>query len=251
MVLSEDIPDEPKQARAAVDQTASAEARQQMEKQILSSTIRFYIETWTVAPGDSGYDIASASGHGTLKAGGYLVTHNHFSTPPSGQSQEQGASAYSVVTLANSNGEALFKTPLSDFEVVWEDPETLMISHKDSGLFERLGFVPAAFKEWSSLRLEAGIEVAQVDWDGTTTRVDWTTVQEIAVDDGMPWLVLADGITLGASGGGIFWQGYHIANNWLQVQELDASDELLNVTTKVALNSAPVAGGPAQLVASR
>lgn len=254
-VFSEDVLGEPIQATEpnipSVEPTgAEIETRQQIEKRILNSTIRFYIETWAVKPDESGYDFDSASGHGTLKDGRYLVTHNHFSTPLSSQSHDRESNAYSMVTLTDSNGEARFKGPVSDFEIVWEDPETLVITHKDSDLFEKLGFVSAEFREWSSVPLKAGMEVAQVDWDGATTRVDWTTVQEITVNEGTPWLVLADDVTLGASGGGIFWQGVHIANNWLLVQELGASGELLGATTKVALNSAPVAGSLSQAIAS-
>jgi len=254
-VVSEDTSGRTVQATEsndASDTPASVNAgtRQQIEEHILKSTIRFYIETWTVKPGESGYGIDTVSGHGTLKDGRYLVTHNHFSTPPPGGSSEQESSDYALVTLTNSDGEALFRGPLSDFEIVWEDPETLVVTHRDSDLFQKLGYVSAEFKEWSSVPLEVGMEVAQVDWDGTTTRVDWTTVHEVSIDDGTPRLVLADGVTLGASGGGIFWQGSHIANNWLQVQALGASGELLDSTTKAALNSAPVAGGPSQIIAS-
>lgn len=225
---------------------ADALARREAEERILQSTVRIYIETWVVNPDESGYDVDTAVSHATLKDGRFLVTHNHFSTPLTGDNQLN----YTTVTLANSRGEALFKASLSDFELVWQDPETLVIAYKDDSLFESLGFVSAEFADWSSVPLESGIEVAQVDWDGTTTRVDWTTVQEINVDDGVPRLVLADSIMLGASGGGIFWQGKHIANNWLLVQELGASDELLGATTKVALNSTPVAGSPGQEAAS-
>jgi hypothetical protein len=230
--------------------STSTGTRQQIEERILKSTIRFYIETWIVKSDESGFDMDTVSGHGTLKDGRYLVTHNHFSTPPSGGLHEPAPDVYALVTLTDGDGQALFRGPLSDFEIVWEDPETLVIAHKDEDLFERLGFVSAEFKDWSSVPLEAGMEVAQVDWDGTTTRVDWTTVQEVSVDDGTPRLVLADDVTLGASGGGIFWQGNHIANNWLQVQELGPSGELIDSTTKVALNSAPVAGGLSQVIAS-
>jgi hypothetical protein len=225
---------------------AIAATRQQAEERILQSTVRIYIETWIVKPDESGYEVDSASSHATLKDGRFLVTHNHFSVPLAGDSELD----YAAVTLANSDGQALFSGPLSDFELVWEDPETLVIAHKDVELFENLGFVSAEFKDWSSVPLEPGMEVAQVDWDGTTTRVDWTTVKEINVDDGIPRLVLADGITLGASGGGIFWQGHHIANNWLLVQELGASDELLGTTTKAALNSVQVTSRPGQALAS-
>jgi len=218
---------------------ANEAAHRQLEERILRSTVRIYIETWRVRPDESGYDVDTTVSHATLKDGRFLVTHNHFSVPLSGDDDQ----AYRTVTLANSDGQALFMGTLSDFELVWEDPQTLVLAYKDDdSLFEKLGFVSAEFKDWSSLPLEPGMEVAQVDWDGSTTRVDWTTVQEVDVEDGVPRLVLADSITLGASGGGVFWQGEHIANNWLLVQELGASDELLHATTKVALNSVPVSG---------
>jgi hypothetical protein len=229
---------------------ADAAARRKAEEQILRSTVRIYIETWTVKPDDSGYDVGATVSHATLKDGRFLVTHNHFSAPLADQSAGTDP-IYAVVTLANSDGQALFRGPLSDFVLIWKDPQTLVIRHKDDGLFEKLGFVSAEFEDWSAVPLKPGLEVAQVDWDGETTRVDWTTIQEVDVDDGVPRLVLADGVTLGASGGGVFWQGKHIANNWLLVQELGSSGEFLDTATKVALDSAQVANGPGQVVASR
>jgi hypothetical protein len=225
---------------------ANMAARRQAEERILKSTVRLYIETWIVRPDESGYDVDTTVSHATLKDGRFLVTHNHFSA----RFSDDSGQAYRTVTLANSDGQAIFKGALSDFELVWEDPETLLLAYKDSSLFEKLGLVSAEFKDWSAVPLEPGLGVAQVDWDGTTTRVDWTTVQEVHVEDGVPRLVLADSITLGASGGGIFWQGKHIANNWLLVQELGSSDELLHATTKVALNSVPVAGDPTPAIDS-
>jgi len=247
-LLPGDVPNIRAQTSVISGQSAPAEltTHQRIEERILASTVRLYIETWRVRPDESGYDIDSFASHATLKDGRFLVTHNHFSVPLAGENEPY----YAAVTLANSDGEALFRGPLSDFELIWEDPETLVIAHKDDSLFEKLGFVSAEFADWSSVPLEPGMQVAQVDWDGSKTRVDWTTVQAINVDDGVPRLVLADNITLGASGGGIFWQGKHIANNWLLVQELGASGELIRATTKVALNSAPVAGNPGQAVAS-
>jgi hypothetical protein len=225
---------------------ANADAYQQIEERILKATVRFYIETWVVRAGDAGYDIDYSSGHGTVKDGRFLVTHNHFNVPLSIRPRYGESELYTSLSLANSRGEILFKGPLSDFEVVWEDPETVVIAHKNDGFFEKLGFESAEFEEWSSVPLEAGMEVAQVDWDGTTTRVDWATVQEVSVQDGTPRLVLADDVTIGASGGGIFWQGVHIANNWRQVQQFDGSGTLINAVTTVALNSAEVGDGYAE-----
>lgn len=224
---------------------ANAEICRQIEELILKSTVRIRIQTWVVRPGESGYEFDSSTGHATLKAGRYLVTHNHLSVPLSIRPRAGEPEAYGgEVILFNSEGERRFRGPLSDFEVVWEDPETLVIAHKENGFFEKLGFDSAAFKEWSSLPLTVGMEVAQVDWDGTATRVDWTTVEEINLEERVPWLVLIDDITVGASGGGVFWQGTHIANNWLRLrtQDIEDSDTFADAATKVALNSAKVVG---------
>ena len=229
---------------------ANANTCRLIEEQILNSTVRIRIETWVVKAGDSGYDVHFSSGHATLKDDRYLITHNHFGVPLSIRPRDGEPEAYAVVTLSNSNGETLFEGPLSDFELVWEDPETLVIAYKGNGLFEKLCFVSAEFKDWLSVPLEAGMEVAQVDWDGTTTRVDWATVQEVNVEDGVPWLVLADDVTMGASGGGIFWQGVHVANNWFLVQQLEESGALIDTKTTAALNSAQVAGKPGQVPSS-
>lgn len=229
---------------------ANAFACKQIEEQILKSTVRIRIDTWVVKADESGYEIDSKSSHATLKDGRYLVTHNHFTAPITNLPPGGESPAYASVTLSNSQGQALFNGPLSDFKLIWEDPETLVIAHKDNGLIESLGFVSAEFEAWSSLPLEAGMEVAQVDWDGVTTRVDWTTVQEVNVQDSVLQMVLADDVTLGASGGGIFWQGVHIANNWLQVQQLEESGALIDSITKVALNSTQVAGDTVKLPTS-
>lgn len=220
----------------------AAQACRKLEEHILATTVRIQLQGWSVAKNESGYEIDSKVSHATVRDGRYLVTHNHFSFPLSNQPQNEEAEAYIQVILSKSTGEILFKGPLSDFEIVWEDPETLVFACKDDDLLEQLGIESAEFRDWSSVPLAVGMEVAQVDWDGNTTRVDWTTVQEVNVEDGVPRLVLADAVTLGASGGGIFWHGIHIANNWLLVQHYGESGALTDMFTKAALNSAPVTG---------
>jgi hypothetical protein len=218
------------------------QACRELEKRILAATVRIELQGWTVADSESGYDIDYTIGHATIRDDQYLITHNHFSIPLSIRPQHGETEVYTRVTLSDSNGEILFQGSISDFELVWEDPETLVFAYKGEDLFQDAGLVPTEFGDWSSVPLQAGMEVAQVDWDGATTRVDWTTVQEVYVEDGVPRLVLADEVTLGASGGGIFWQGIHIANNWLLVQHYDESGTMDGAVTKAALNSAPVSG---------
>jgi hypothetical protein len=216
---------------------SDAKRRMMIEEQILASTVRIVIQNWHVDCDESGYNIDQSLGHATVMRGGKLVTHNHFSLPLSIRQPNAATEAWGLVKLLDANGRQLFQAPLSDFEIAWEDQETLVLAYADASQFEALGLRPAEFVAWTELSLEAGMEVAQVDWDGRTTRVDWTTVKEVILEDGAPMLVLEDGVTVGASGGGIFWQGKHIANNCHLRQMVDASDNILGAVTTVALDS--------------
>jgi len=209
----------------------------ELEDQILNSTVRMMVESWVVNPGEEGYDISYSMGHATVMEDRYLVTHNHFNVPLNIRPREGDPESYTVIYLYNTSGEPLFKGPLSDFELAREDVETLVFAYKEKGLFEELGFSSAEFEAWPSLPLEAGMEVAQIDWDGTTTRVDWVKVQSVNVDEGAPRLVLADGVLPGASGGGIFLQGTHVANNWQLHEKVGAGGVVIEATSTVALNS--------------
>jgi hypothetical protein len=224
------------------DMAGEADTRKKIEEQILASTVRVVIQNWIVDDNESGYTIDQSVAHATVMSGSRLVTHNHFSLPLSIRHPDGEVEAYGLVKLLDARGKQLFQAPLSEFELAWEDQETLVFAYEDESQFEALGLRPAEFVEWTSLPLEAGMEVAQVDWDGSMTRVDWTTVQEVKLDGGAPLLLLEDGVMLGASGGGIFWQGKHIANNWLLRQMFDASGTLVDSMTTVALNSAQVVG---------
>lgn len=229
---------------------ADAKRCQRIEALILRSTVRFVIETWTVRADEPGYHTDYSTGYGTIKAGRYLVTHNHFSAPLSIRPRTGDPEAYGALTLFNSQGEPRFRGSFSDFNLVWEDSETLVIGHKESDFFEKLGFISAEFYDWSSVSLAAGMEVAHVDWNGTAARVDWTTVKEIGVLDASPWMILADEVMIGASGGGVFWQGVHIANNSRLVVYLDESGTQIGASTKAALNSVHVAGEPHKMTSS-
>ena len=79
--------------------------------------------------------------YGTVKNGRYLVTHNHFSILLSIRPRAAEPEVYALVTLYNCTGDVLFRGPLSDFELIQEDPETLVIAHKKEGFLEELGFV--------------------------------------------------------------------------------------------------------------
>lgn len=211
---------------------------QKMEQEILNSTIRVQIENWVVLPGEKGYDIQSSIGHATVMNGRYLVTHSHFKLPLNLGEQTEDWESYNVVYLFNSKGEQVHKGPLSDFELIGDDAETMIIAHKEDGFFETLGFVSANFQSWSDLSLATGMTVAQIDWDGVNTRVDWAIVQEVILEEGTPRLVLTDEVLIGASGGGVFWNGTHVANIWRIEEQIDPAGAVIGAVTTVALNPA-------------
>jgi hypothetical protein len=219
-----------------IEQTSSSDAQRCAEEElILNSTVRFSIEYWVYRPADEGYDISYSNGHGTVMKGRYLVTHNHFGIPFPGD-PDWDENGYEIISLYNQAGQRVFKGPLSDFELVRKAGESLVLAHADEGFFEALGFRSAEFAPWSAIPLEKGMVVAQVDWDGRTTRVDWVQVEEIILDQGTPRLVLNDGVLVGASGGGIYWQGTHVANNWLFQAKIADSGETYDEVTTAALN---------------
>jgi hypothetical protein len=85
------------------------------------------------------------------------------------------------------------------------------------------------------------MEVAQIDWDGATAHVEWVVIEDVVMNDGTPRLELANAVMRGASGGGVFWNGYHIANNWSQATTYDANSGAVTRQYSVAaLNSTAV-----------
>lgn len=221
---------------------SNAETHRTIEEKILASTVQIVVQSWIVDSNEAGFIIDESRGHATVMNDSKLVTHNHFNLPLSIRQQDAGTEAYGTVELLDPKGEKLFQAPLSAFELAWEDQETLVFAYENEDQFEALGLKAAEFEAWTALPLQAGMEVAQIDWDGSTTRVDWTTVQEVKLGDGIPRLVLDDGAMPGASGGGIFWQGKHIANNWKLEMMIEGSGDVVDSVTTVALNSAQVTG---------
>ncbi len=238
---------------AVIEQAAEADCREpiladrvqraRLEAQILASTARVRLETWSVASNDAGYEIIHSENHATVKDGRTLVTHNHFDIPLSLRRSEEEPEIYTIIFIYSAAGELRHRGLLSDFAIAMEDPETLLLAHGDAGFLTGLGFTPAAFAGWDALPPLAGAEVAQVDWDGGRSRVDWVTVGAVAVDEGTPRIELADGTLKGASGGGIFWNGRHIANNWKVERALDAEGEVVFERTTAALNSPRLLNG--------
>ena len=204
-----------------------------MEQQILAATVR--LELFHGANG--------GRGHGTIVAGRYLITHNHYpiSAAALANGEESGVTAVSVF---KANGDVILQeAPLSFFTVAAVYPQILVLDFGEYGgvgFFDSVGVPSAEFKAWESLPLQPGMEVAQVDWDGSTAFVKWVHIDDIVTVDGIPALELASFVTQGASGGGIFWKGYHIANNWSRATELSQDSEtIIRQYSVAALDTLP------------
>jgi len=212
------------------------------EQQILAAVVRFEVK----APSLEDQTLLKGSGgHGTIKDGRFIVVHNHFAIDLSVFTNEtQGGLA--SMTLYDANGYMLLRDvrpPL--FEIVVEDQETLVLdfgtNDEGEGFFDWYRVPSAPFKNSHEITIQAGSEVAQVNWDGQITYIDWVEVQQVITHKGVPRLVLANPIFQGSSGGGVFWNGAHVANNWSTVGYMDEEGTETYQTSIAVLNSAAVA----------
>lgn len=219
----------------------------EIERQLLGCTVRLEIEAWIKTPfGPEGsemfeYRRAAGDGHATVMNGRYLVTHNHFDIPPS-MLADLDSIEFGAVSIYAADGRKVDTEVQPPFlSVTAGDPESLVLDFGmvgSKGYFAALGLPSAQFMSWGEIQLESGAEVAQVDWDGRTAHVRWATVESIVTDDGPPYLVLSGGIKQGASGGGVFLNGYHVANNWTLRQYVGGDGDVQSESSTAALNSA-------------
>ncbi len=189
--------------------------------------------------------LTGGGGHGTIKDGRFIVVHNHFSIDLSifdDETQREIAS----LNLYDANGYMILRDarpPL--FEIVVEDQETMVLdfgtNNEGENFFDWFRMPSASFKNIQEINFQYGTEVAQIDWDGQTTYIEWVRVQELIIDDGVPRLVLANSINNGSSGGGVFWNGIHIANNWMRVEIIDEAGVIDFQYSIAAINSLAVA----------
>jgi hypothetical protein len=94
----------------------------------------------------------------------------------------------------------------------------------------------APFKSWQDVQLLPGDEVAQIDSDGESSYVTWTVIEDVITKNGVPRIVVRNVLNKGASGGGVFWNGYHIANNWGIIELVNGSGRVDVETSIAALN---------------
>lgn len=214
------------------DDLVLASDRDHTTENILRSTVRVHLQAWRMVEDESGFYLDESIGHATLRDDNVLVTHNHYPL------LEEQDLVISVAFFA-TDGRPLFFAPLRDFEIRQAGPETLHFVLKHDFLAQKLdesGIIPAQFADWQDLNLQPGSTVAQIDWDGKTSRVDWISIEQVIDSDGVPRLVVDDGVMQGASGGGLFVDGRHIANNWQSIERLDGAGNLVYSTGVAAFN---------------
>jgi hypothetical protein len=208
------------------------------EREALASTVRLEIRVSSLdAAGVPVAQVDGSSGHAAVKDGRYLVTHNHYAVSMTTESP----GTISRLTVLKSNGEVILSdTPLSAFRVLVQDSQTQILDFGavgGVGLFAARGIASAAFSQRLDSALLPGVEVAQIDWDGQTTHVDWVRVAAVVTKGETPYLELDNFVERGASGGGVYLNGIHIGNNWSRSRDRSAdTGEVLREYSVVALN---------------
>jgi hypothetical protein len=213
---------------------------QAMEDEILASTVRLLIYTPIMHVKGEGYRIVNSMGHATVMSGRYLVTHNHYDETILSMLLEGDPENLITVNIYNSNGEIISQVPGQMLKVLLVEHETVVydLGENDSvGYLTTLGFPSAKMMALPSVALKAGMEVAQIDWDGNSTHIDWVKIDATNTKADTPIINVSNCILKGASGGGVYWQGQHIGNNWSRTDKCDsgvASGE--EIVSTVALN---------------
>ena len=218
------------------------EACEQLEQQILASTVRIEWNLWVKNDNGGKYSREDRIAHATVKEGRYLVTHNHGEVLQSDAKNKQ----FNRVSIFTSDGILVWpKGPIHTLAITVEDEETLMLDFGEyggQGLFAMWGISSAEFRAWDSLSLQPGMEVAQVVWNGSRAHIDWVTIDDVETERGTPRLELASFVPSGTSGGGVFWKGYHVANTWYNgTVYADTNGAVSRQFSVAALNSLQVA----------
>ncbi len=216
------------------------------ERQILAMTVRIQVSGWLAsaeANTATWTQLDKEVGHGTVMNGRYLVTHNHYHMPFDLLTTGR---VTGLISLFTTEGNPLLtKADLNIVSLAYQDSQTLVLDfHTETGqgLFDTLNVPSASFQSWPELELQPGVEVAQINWDGTTAHVDWVQVEAVVTEGETPKLELDNFNEIGSSGGGVFWQGQHIANNWQRTTVTESGGTaVLHQYSSAALNSLPMA----------
>jgi hypothetical protein len=213
----------------------------EIENQILAATIRIELHTWATFGGYT-KDITTKS-HATILDGKYLLTHNHYKYSLTEQVEAYGqVEGYTGISLRTTSGALLIENaPLNSFSIAYENPQTLVLAFLAGdgiGIFQNAGLPSARFADEDSISLEEGTELAQIDWDGETAHIDWVRVDSLSLNIEIPQLQVNNYPKKGCSGGGVFWNGIHIGNNWGKNLEMDPeTEEVIRRYSTIALNT--------------
>ena len=197
---------------------------QAMEQEILDSTVRIIMLSSLMVVEESCCRIFTGNGYATVKEGRYLVTHNHYNETVFSLLQQGDPDNALTINVINSNDELILQVPAQSVAVLVADGETSVLDFGETngiGVFAALGIPSAGFVANPAASLQPGMEVAQIDWDGSSPHISWTTIEIVVTISGNPIVKLPSCIRDGASGGGLFWQGDHIGNNWSRSRDCD------------------------------
>lgn len=227
----------PKQATNQPTPPAS-DRHQPVEQLMLNATVRLAAETWLVNEGEYGYTILRSEGHGTVVNGRFLITHNHHTIPLSLSETGFDPDIYTRLFIFNPAGDLINILPLTDFQIALREPQTLLLTYVGQKSDLPFGTVGLIVEQLGTAGgLQPGDEVAQINWDGKITSVEWTQVTAVHLQHDPPCLELAHETQLGASGGAIFWEGKHIGNNWLKGIKVSGQTGQSCQYSKAILNS--------------
>lgn len=194
-----------------------------MEQKLLQSTVRFIITWWWPVPERDVFHAERSVGHATVLPDCRLLTHNHFEWP---LPPDLVPGVITTLYFYDANGEFIGRT--GDFVVEDEGRQWLVLHlapHVDWCPLEEYADHPAQIDPSPGATLAQVHQVAQIDWDGERTFVSWKTIETVDEVGTVPRVVLVDPVAHGASGGGVFVNGRHVATTWTTVSYRDAVTE--------------------------
>ena len=224
--------------------TPQTEAQQaacrQVEVAILESTVRIEMSGWHLVGGHRLPLVHGGTSHATIVTGHYLVTHNHFKYALTEPAVEDGE-GYTGISLRRMDGILILEdAPLSRINIIHQEGQTMVLEIMDQdgdNLLGELALPTAELLDWETIQWQAGTELAQIDWDGENTHINWVLVESVVIDGEEPHLQVNDFALKGASGGGAFWNGYFLGNVWAHNVEKDPdTGEVTRLYTMIALN---------------
>ncbi|MCL4872360.1 MAG: RHS repeat-associated core domain-containing protein, partial [Anaerolineae bacterium] len=190
-----------------------------IEQQILDATVMILIEY----QGDTQCPIGSSRTctipyHATVMNDHTLLSHNHF------RAFDLNLPIHRI-HLYDAYGNSI---PVNGQILQRYADETSTLTF-NQGTFSNQ--TAAIFGDVVSSGVQVGDKVVVITWDGTnvgSTYAVWANITTIADENGIPSFAIDIKLPGGASGGGIYFNGVHIANNWKTHLDLTGSWGAIN-----------------------